>query len=109
MMTTLTTHIPPMNAAPAGFSIERDLPRGFAAFYAPLHEAFAPRQQAAIAARRCALDDSLAGRGPAYPAPGAAQGDWHVTIPDWCADQRNQMTGPADDHELVVKLLNSGP
>jgi len=25
-----------------------------------------------------------------------------------CADQRNQMTGPADDHELVVKMLNSG-
>src|SRR6202011_4662597 len=26
----------------------------------------------------------------------------------WCADQRNQMTGPADDGELTVKLLNSG-
>jgi len=23
-------------------------------------------------------------------------------------DQRNQMTGPADDAELVVKMLNSG-
>jgi malate synthase len=107
-MTTLTLQIPPMNAAPADFSIERDLPAGFAAFYRPLHEAFAPRQQVAIAARRRALDASLAGHGPAYPTPGAAQGDWHVTIPDWCADQRNQMTGPADDHELVVKLLNSG-
>ena len=107
-MTTLTLQIPPMNAAPADFSIERDLPAGFAAFYRPLHEAFAPRQQAAIAARRSALDASLAGHGPAYPTPGEAQGDWHVTIPDWCADQRNQMTGPADDHELVVKLLNSG-
>ncbi len=29
-------------------------------------------------------------------------------MPDWCADQRNQMTGPADDAELTVKLLNSG-
>src|SRR6185437_2358453 len=30
------------------------------------------------------------------------------SLPDWCADQRNQMTGPADDAELVVKMLNSG-
>ena len=29
-------------------------------------------------------------------------------MPSWCADQRNQMTGPADDAELVVKMLNSG-
>src|SRR5262249_39167183 len=33
---------------------------------------------------------------------------WRVELPDWCADQRNQMTGPADDAELVVKMLNSG-
>jgi len=29
-------------------------------------------------------------------------------VPDWCLDQRNQMTGPADEAELVVKMLNSG-
>ena len=23
--------------------------------------------------------------------------DWRITLPDWCRDQRNQMTGPADD------------
>src|SRR5213082_1377798 len=33
---------------------------------------------------------------------------WHIGLPAWCADQRNQMTGPADDAELVVKMLNSG-
>src|SRR5262249_47843940 len=33
---------------------------------------------------------------------------WSITLPDWCSDQRNQMTGPADDAELVVKMLNSG-
>jgi malate synthase len=31
-----------------------------------------------------------------------------VDLPEWCQDQRNQMTGPADDAELVVKMLNSG-
>ncbi len=35
-------------------------------------------------------------------------GDWRIELPDWCQDQRNQMTGPADDAELVVKMLNSG-
>ena len=44
-----TAHIPRMSTAPAGFSIERDLPAGFAAFYRPLHERFAPRAQDAIA------------------------------------------------------------
>src|SRR5207244_3097363 len=33
--------------------------------------------------------------------------DWRIDLPDWCVDQRNQMTGPADDAELVVKMLNS--
>ncbi|MBV9097021.1 MAG: hypothetical protein JO079_03095, partial [Frankiaceae bacterium] len=97
-----------MSSAPAGFSVERDLPAGFAAFYRPLHEAFTPRQQAAVAARRRVLDDSLAGRKPQYPARGPAQGDWRIDLPAWTADQRNQMTGPADDHELGVKMLNSG-
>jgi malate synthase len=103
-----TEHIPPMSTAPAGFSIERDLPAGFAAFYRPLHDAFTGRQQAAIAERKRVLEASIAGKKPAYPAPSAAQGDWRIDLPAWCADQRNQMTGPADDHELGVKMLNSG-
>ena len=101
-------HIPPMSAAPAGFSIERDLPHGFAAFYRPLHDAFTARQQAALAERRRVLAASLRGEKPSYPSPGPAQGDWRIELPAWVADQRNQMTGPADDHELVVKMLNSG-
>ncbi|HEY4439514.1 MAG TPA: hypothetical protein VGN14_03610 [Candidatus Elarobacter sp.] len=102
------THVPPMSSAPAGFSIERDLPAGFAAFYGPLHAEFTPRQQAAIAARRRVLEASQAGRKPQYPAAGPAQGDWTIELPAWTADQRNQMTGPADDGELGVKMLNSG-
>jgi len=45
MMPTKTQHIPPMSTTPDGFSIERDLPTRFAAFYKPLHDAFTARQQ----------------------------------------------------------------
>jgi malate synthase len=97
-----------MSTAPAGFSIERDLPPGFAEFYRPLHERFTPLQQAAIAERHRVLDASQQGDKPKYLAPSEAQGEWRVEIPAWVQDQRNQMTGPADDHELGVKMLNSG-
>jgi len=107
-MQTHTRHIPPMSAAPAGFSIGNDLPAGFAAFYRPLHDTFTARQQGVIAARRRSLEASQAGRKPAYLPESEAQGDWRIELPDWVRDQRNQMTGPADDHELGVKLLNSG-
>ena len=101
-------HIPPMSTAPAGFSIEADLPSGFAAFYRPLHERFTPPQKAAIKERRRLLDASHQGRKPQYLAPSEAQGDWRIELPAWARDQRNQMTGPADDPELGVKMLNSG-
>lgn len=107
-MATQTQHIPSMSAAPAGFSIERDLPAGFAAFYGPLHDAFTARQQQIIAHRKAVLDASLAGTRPAYLPAAAANGDWRIELPAYIADQRNQMTGPADDYELVVKMLNSG-
>src|SRR5207344_2964788 len=46
---------------------------------------------------------------PDHPPPSAATtGAWRIELPAWCADQRNQMTGPADDADLVVKMLNSG-
>ncbi|HWT04497.1 MAG TPA: hypothetical protein VN224_01970, partial [Xanthomonadales bacterium] len=57
-------HIPPMSAAPADFSIETDLPPGFAAFYRPLHDRFTARQQAAIENRHRVLDASQHGRKP---------------------------------------------
>ncbi len=100
---------PRMNTAPPG-AAERDLPAGFLEFFAPLHRAFSARQQALAAARitRLAsahrdvvLPDHL-------PASEATNGAWGVEVPAWCTDQRNQMTGPADEAELVVKMLNSG-
>ena len=101
--------LPPMNVAPAGFDVARDLPRGFAAFYRPLHDRFTPRQQESIARRKAVLALSHEGRFPNYlPSSEATSTDWTITLPPWCQDQRNQMTGPADDAELVVKMLNSG-
>jgi len=98
-----------MSCAPAGFDPERDLPSGFWAFYAPLHRAFTPRQQHLAAARMRALAAAHHGHLPDHlPPSSATTGDWRVTLPAWCQDQRNQMTGPADDGELVVKMLNSG-
>ena len=108
-MSSIAPTLVPMNAAPAGFAIERDLPAGFAAFYRPLHERFTPRQQQLAAARAAALQRAHAGDLPTYlpPSP-ATTAPWRVDLPAWCRDQRNQMTGPADDGELVVKMLNSG-
>jgi malate synthase len=98
-----------MNYAPADFYPHRDLPKGFFDFLLPLHKQFTPRQQALAAKRSEALQSSHRGHPPNYlPASEATTSDWHIEVPDWCADQRNQMTGPADDAELMVKLLNSG-
>lgn len=98
-----------MNVAPAGFTIERDLPAGFAGFFMPLHRRFTPAQQRLAQVRRDRLARARAGDLPTYLPPSAAtQTQWRIELPAWCADQRNQMTGPADDAELCVKMLNSG-
>src|SRR4249920_2241549 len=100
---------PRINTAPAGFNPRKDLPAGFSEFLLPLHERFTPWQQELIEKRRLALHAAHAGSLPDHlPVSEATTGDWRIELPDWCADQRNQMTGPADDAELVVKMLNSG-
>src|SRR5205823_5528088 len=87
----------------------RDLPQGFLDFLAPLHGRFTPWQQELIERRHRVLAESQAGKLPQHLPPSeATQSGWKVDLPDWCADQRNQMTGPADEAELVVKMLNSG-
>jgi malate synthase len=98
-----------MNHAPADLNPQKDLPEGFFNYLVPLHKEFTPRQQKLIAKRAQALQASHRGQVPNYLPPSeATTSDWRIEVPDWCADQRNQMTGPADDAELTVKLLNSG-
>src|SRR6516162_9379359 len=98
-----------MNYAPPDLKPERDLPRGFLELLLSLHKQFTPWQQKLVAKRAEVLQASRRGKPPTYFAPSPATTTaWHIEMPDWCADQRNQMTGPADDAELSVKLLNSG-
>ena len=98
-----------INTAPSGFDPTRDLPAGFIEFLLPLHRAFTPRQRDLLGSRAAALEASHRGQLPNYlPASQATQAAWRIELPEWCQDQRNQMTGPADDAELVVKMLNSG-
>jgi len=98
-----------LNTAPPGFDAKRDLAPGLYEFLHTLHQQFTPRQQELAAKRKKVLAASHEGRRPDHLRPSeATQGDWHIELPKWCADQRNQMTGPADEAELVVKMLNSG-
>jgi malate synthase len=97
------------NSAPAGFDARRDLPAGFLEFIAPLHEALTPWQRTLLEKRAEALGRAQDGDLPSYLAASqATTAAWRVELPAWCADQRNQMTGPADEADLVVKMLNSG-
>jgi malate synthase len=105
----LANRVVPVNSAPEGFDPKRDLPAGFLEFLRPLHEALTPRQQALVELREVALATSNAGTLADYlPASDATRSAWRIELPAWCADQRNQMTGPADEVDLVVKMLNSG-
>jgi malate synthase len=98
-----------VNSAPVEFDATRDLPAGFLEFFEPLHAALTLRQMSLIARRDYALAEAHAGKLPCFLPPTVpTTNGWRIELPAWCADQRNQMTGPADDAELVVKMLNSG-
>src|ERR1041384_5256663 len=97
------------NSAPPELNPQRELPAGFMEFLLPLHRDLTPRQQTLRRKRADVLESSHNGKKPNYLPPSeATTTKWTIPLPDWCADQRNQMTGPADDAELVVKMLNSG-
>src|SRR5712675_1013202 len=107
--TSVAGRLMPVNSAPASFDAARELPAGFLEFLAPLHAKLTLRQQALMGRRDAALTDAHAGKLPNYLPPSVAtMQPWQIELPGWCIDQRNQMTGPADDAELVVKMLNSG-
>lgn len=98
-----------MNVAPSRSRLETMLPSGFFEFYRPFHERFTPEQRRLVHARATMLAHAHRGDLPGYlPASIATTTDWKIELPPWAQDQRNQMTGPADDAELVVKMLNSG-
>src|SRR5438105_4735825 len=101
--------IVPVNSAPPDFDAARDLPAGFLEFLSPLHAALTLRQRALGARRESALQEAHGGKQPNFLPPSVStMQPWQIELPEWCFDQRNQMTGPADDAELVVKMLNSG-
>jgi len=100
---------PRINHAPEGFAAQKDLPKGFYEYLESLHREFSPRQQELAKKRAEVLAASHNGNLPNYlPNSVTAKGDWRINLPKYIEDQRNQMTGPADDAELVVKMLNSG-
>lgn len=97
------------NSAPADLNPQAAFAQGFLDFFEPLHRELTPRQQQLKAQREEALKAAHQGEKPNHlPSSKATSGEWRIELPAWCADQRNQMTGPADDAELVVKMLNSG-
>ena len=105
----LSTMDPRLNRAPTAFNFAAAYPKGYLDFYVALHKEFMPRQQVLVLKRAVALEQSHQGHLPNHlPATEATTGTWKVELPKWAEDQRNQMTGPADDGELVVKMLNSG-
>ena len=109
IMPSLANRIVPVNSTPPDFDAARDLPAGFLEFLAPLHAVLTPRQRTLIARRESTLIEAHTGKLPTYLPPSVAtMTAWHIELPEFCLDQRNQMTGPADDAELVVKMLNSG-
>ncbi len=83
--------------------------QGFLEFLLPLHQEFTPRQRVLAEKRQRVLALAHEGFLPDHLPPSeATTGEWKIELPRWCADQRNQMTGPSDDVELSVKMLNSG-
>jgi malate synthase len=104
-----SNRVVPVNSVPESFDLRSGLPIGFLEFLAPLHAALTLRQRTLVVRRERALVDAHAGKLPNYLPPSVATtNSWRIEVPEWCADQRNQMTGPADEAELVVKMLNSG-
>lgn len=109
MSSTCSQYGTRFNTAPPDFDPKTQLPNGFIQFLQLLHRQLTPRQQELARKRAAVLAAAHQRQKPNYLPPSeATTTDWTIPLPDWCSDQRNQMTGPADDAELVVKMLNSG-
>jgi malate synthase len=93
------------SAVTSGFD---GLPEGMPAFVAELRSRFEPRRKALLEARARILAAAHAGDLPTYLEPSEARtGDWRIALPDWARDQRNQITGPADNPKLLIAMCNT--
>ncbi len=98
-----------MKTAPSPEKAAEELPAGFLDFLLPLHHSFEPRRRELLCARERVLARAHAGEMPGYlPDSEATNGDWRIQLPDWAQDQRNQITGPADNAKILVAMCNSG-
>src|SRR5581483_4324798 len=70
-----------------------ELPKDYLEFFTALHNAFESRRQKLLALRAKVLADAQTGKMP---------------VPNWALDQRNQITGPADNAKLLIGMCNSG-
>lgn len=87
--------------------IETMLPQGFYKFLARLEQFNLSSKQKRIARARVKnLELARGGAKPQYN-PVRPYGDWQIVLPDWLQDQRNQMTGPANDPKLSLRMVNS--
>src|SRR5690242_15342551 len=87
---------------------QQELSSGFLEFFLPLHQVFEKRRQELLAARRQALEKAHAGQMPGYlDESEATTGKWKIELPSWARDQRNQITGPADNAKLLVSMANT--
>ena len=84
------------------------LPEGVLALLSPLQSTFEPHRRRLLDERRRTLTAAHAGTLPTFlPASEATESSWRVEVPAWAADQRNQITGPADNAKIVVAMRNS--
>jgi hypothetical protein len=90
-----------VNQAPPNFDPKKEFSPKLFGLLSELHPEFTPRQQNLVRKRREVLERSLKGDKPGYLLDSPATiGSWKIELPEYIEDQRNQMTGPADDAEF---------
>lgn len=84
------------------------LPAEFLQTFRELHALFEPRRRRLLRARAETLALAHSGRMPSYREDSlATTSDWRISVPAWAQDQRNQITGPADNAKLLVAMCNT--
>lgn len=81
------------------------------AFVGALHRRFEGRRQALLGARKARQARFDAGEDPDFLADTRQlrEASWTVEpLPEWLADRRVEITGPAGDRKMVINALNSG-